>query len=165
MFRSMRRFKQLMEEKDVKKILEEGKTGVLAVQGEEGYPYTIPMNYVFFNGAIYFHGAIDGHKMDAIHKNNKVSFCVVDKDILIPEKFTTRYSSVVAFGRVHLVEEETVKTRIMQVLNRKYSPGYEAKGDSEIERLMERIAVIQMDIDHMTGKASMELINEEKQEK
>ena len=100
--------------------------------------------------------------MDAIRENDKVSFCVVDTDIPVPEKFTTRYSSVVAFGRVQLVEEEAEKTRIMQMFNQKYSPGYETKGNMEIQKAMKRMAVIQMDIDHMTGKASMELINEAK---
>lgn len=162
MLRGMRRFKQLMSEEEVKEILIRKNTGILAVQGEEGYPYTVPMNYVYFEGNIYFHGAIEGHKLDAVRKNNKVSFCVVDEDTPVPEKFTTIYSSVTAFGQISLVEDEGQKTRIMQALNRKYAPGFEEEGNREIARAMRRLAVLEMQIMHMTGKASMELINQKK---
>lgn len=162
MFRGMRRFKQLMSEEEVKDMLTRKNTGILAVQGEEGYPYTIPMNYVYYEGNIYFHGALEGHKVDAIRKNNKVSFCVVDEDTPVPEKFTTIYSSVVVFGQIVLIEDEERKTRIMQALDHKYSPGFEEKGNLEIAKAMKRLAVLELQIVHMTGKASMELINQKK---
>ncbi|MEG0961518.1 MAG: pyridoxamine 5'-phosphate oxidase family protein [Lachnospiraceae bacterium] len=162
MFPTMRRFKQEMSENEVIKILEQEKTGILSVNGENGYPYPVPMNYVYDKGAIYFHGAFDGYKMDSINKDEKVSFCVVGEDTIIPEKFTTYYSSVVVFGRAILVEEEEQKTKIMQALNKKYSPGYEIKGDMDIAKAMKRLAVIELKIEHMTGKASMEIINEMK---
>ena len=66
MFREMRRKKQQLADEECRSILERGKTGVLAVNGDDGYPYAVPVNYVFSNGKIYFHSALSGHKVDAI---------------------------------------------------------------------------------------------------
>ena len=105
MFREMRRFKQALSKDETKKILTDGKTGVLAVSGDEDYPYTVPINYVFFNGRIYMHCAKAGHKIDAISRNKKVSFCVIGQDTVVPEKFTSFYRSAVVFGQARLLSE------------------------------------------------------------
>lgn len=159
MFRSMRRFKQLIKGEDAIEILRLGKTGALSVIGDGGYPYVFPMNYVYYNQKLYFHSAVNGHKIDAILQNNKVSFCVVERDIPVPERFTTSYRSVIAFGKAQLLEDEAAKTQVMQALNSKYSSGYEKEGDTAIEKAMNRMAVIELNIEQLTGKASMELIN------
>ena len=97
MFRAMRREKQQLSNQEAVRILEQGKTGVLAVISENGYPYTVPLNYVYYDGKIYFHSAKSGHKIDAIRACDKVSFCVVSKDDVIKEKLTTAYESAIFF--------------------------------------------------------------------
>lgn len=79
MFREMRRKKQQIPDNEAIAILENGKVGILAVNGDNGYPYTVPLNYMFYNGKIYFHSASEGHKFDSIKNNSKVSFCVISK--------------------------------------------------------------------------------------
>ena len=111
MSRSMRRARLALDERECEEILKRGKYGVLAVQGDEGYPYTVPLNYVFIDGAIYFHSAKEGHKIDAITREAKASFCVVDKSAVVPELFATAYKSIIAFGRVRIVEEQEERNR------------------------------------------------------
>ena len=106
MFRTMRRKKQEMSRDRCREVLERGTSGVLAVLGDEGYPYAVPLSYVYKDSNIYFHCAKSGHKTDAIAKNNKVSFCVIDQDAVIPEEYTTNYRSVIVFGKTRILEGE-----------------------------------------------------------
>ncbi|MEG1730569.1 MAG: pyridoxamine 5'-phosphate oxidase family protein, partial [Oscillospiraceae bacterium] len=122
MFKEMRRMKQEMSKEDTQRVLERCSAGVLAVSDENGYPYALPMSYVYFEGKIYFHGAKQGHKIDAIMKNDKVSFCVIDKDEVVPEKFTTIYRSVIAFGRARILENDAERRSALEKITEKYSP-------------------------------------------
>lgn len=102
MFRKMRRFKQQLSNDEALEILKNCKSGVLAVSGDDGYPYTVPLNFVYKDGKIYFHCAKNGHKLDAIKQNKKVSFCVIEKDEVDSEKLTTLFRSVVVLVRPKL---------------------------------------------------------------
>jgi len=114
-FRPMRRNRQQLDENTCLKILENNTAGVLAVSGDEGYPYAVPLSYVYADGALYFHCAKAGHKTDAIRKYDKVSFCVVDQDEIVPERYTTYFRSVIVFGRARVMENpgEVFSTRII----------------------------------------------------
>lgn len=160
MFRGMRRFKQLMPEEATIEILEKANSGVLAVLGDEDYPYTVPMSYVYDDGKLYFHSAVAGHKNDAIKKHDKASFCVVSEDEIIPEKYTTYYRSAVAFGRLRFLEDKEEIRRIATILAKKYSPGYEEGIPKEIDSSINHLAIIEMEIDHLTGKEAIELVKQ-----
>ena len=103
-FRPMRRTRQELSPAETEDILRRGSDGVLAVLGDEGYPYAVPLNYVYKDGKIYFHCAKEGHKFDALMAESKVSFCVVDRNDVIPDEFATYYKSAVAFGHARLLE-------------------------------------------------------------
>lgn len=156
MFRKMRRFGQLIPESESIEILQNASTGILAVQGDNGYPYTIPMNYAYVDGKILMHGANSGHKIDAIRSCDKVSFCVIDKDDVIPELATTAYRSVVVFGRARLVEDRKEMLALTEKVARKYCgnlPIVEKElGDKNIT-----LGVIEITPEHITGKEGMEL--------
>ena len=107
MFREMRRKNQLLSEEETIKILKKGTSGVLAVLGDEGYPYAVPLSYIYCNSKIYFHAAKAGHKIDAIMKCNKASFCVIDEDNVVPEEYTTYFRSAIAFCKIKVIEDET----------------------------------------------------------
>lgn len=94
--------------------------GVLALSDQEGFPYAVPMSYVYFNNAIYFHCAMTGHKMDLLGANPHASFCVVDRDIIMPETFTTHFRSVIAFGNISCITDRMEKERILYILGEKY---------------------------------------------
>lgn len=154
MFRKMRRIRQTMPEEQTTDILNNGSSGVLAVLGDDDYPYTIPLNYVYDDGIIYFHAAKSGHKNDAIANHNKVSFCVVDRQTIVPEKFTTDYSSAVVFGKARLVENEEEIYKAMRLLCIKYTPGLEVEGMEHTKKDARILNVFAIDIEHMCGKSS-----------
>ena len=158
MFRELRRTKQSLPLEEVEAILKRNTSGTLAVLGDEGYPYAVPVSYVYEDYKIYFHCAMTGHKIDAIHHCDKVSFCVIDQDDIVPEKFTTFYKSVIAFGRAKVLEGEE-KYHAIDILCEKYSPNIIGRKE-EIESSFEHLIMIEIKIEHMTGKAAIELMNQ-----
>ena len=157
MFREMRRKGQQLSTEDCEAILNRGTSGVLAVSDDGDYPYAVPLSYCYDGGKIYFHCAKTGHKLDAIEKNNKASFCVIDADDVVPEKFTTYYKSVVVFGRIHIISGGDEKFKAITALSEKYSPG-DKNTQREIEQSWERFCMLELEIEHMTGKAAKELV-------
>ena len=146
-------------------ILQRCTSGVLAVSGDDGYPYAVPLSYALGDGCIWFHCALTGHKLDAIRRCDKVSFCVIDRDDVLPEKLTTVYRSVIVFGRAHILDDERKIARGARILGEKYLNGLSpALIDQEIMQHMPRLSVIRMDIEHVTGKEGAELTAQRKPE-
>lgn len=165
---SMRRFKQALTDLEVEELFTQGKTGVLALVDEDLWPYALPLNYVFHDDHIYFHGAPKGHKMEAIVNNPKASFCVVDQDDIISQRFTTRYSSAIAFGTMRIVEDPKEKNDALIWLCDKYCP---LESQEAVLKEMEEsphVCILALDIDYATGKGGREFflaINKEHQSK
>jgi nitroimidazol reductase NimA-like FMN-containing flavoprotein (pyridoxamine 5'-phosphate oxidase superfamily) len=104
MFREMRRIKNQMSDEKAIDFLLKGQEGVLGtISSDNGYPYTVVVNYVFYNGKLYFHTAKTGHKVDNIINNNRVSFSVFGNVKVIEETFTTKYQSVTVFGKAKVI--------------------------------------------------------------
>ena len=158
MFRPMRRKKQCLDEREAVAILERNTAGTLALLGNNGYPYAVPLSYVYHDGMLYFHSASSGHKIDAIKQYDKASFCVIDQDHVVPEQYTTHYKSVVAFGKVHLMEDEAQRREILTMLAMKYCADYHHGIEAEIDAYIENMAVLAFSIEHITGKAAIELM-------
>lgn len=156
MFREMRRNAQQLSVAECEKILISASSGVLSVRGDEGYPYSVPLSFVYDSGKIYFHSAVTGHKIDAIKNNGKVSFCVISQDEVHPEEFTTHYKSVVIFGRARIIEVKEDILRTITLLSDKYCPEMQSK--NEIDGAMGRFCMVEIEIEHMTGKQAKELI-------
>jgi nitroimidazol reductase NimA-like FMN-containing flavoprotein (pyridoxamine 5'-phosphate oxidase superfamily) len=159
MFREMRRKKQLLSESETIEILQSCTSGVLAVTGDNDYPYAVPLSFAYKDGKLFFHFAKAGHKIDGIKKNNKVSFCVIKTDDVIQKTFTTHFRSAIVFGRVRILTEDSEKKYALECLVEKYSPDYITEGQSEIEHDWNRVCVAEVQIEHMTGKAAIEIIN------
>lgn len=157
MFRKMRRFKQRLTDDECITILKNSKSGVLAVSGDDGYPYTVPLNFVYKNGKIYFHCANSGHKLDAIKQNNKVSFCVIEKEDVDSEKLTTLFRSVVVFGKAEIMENEEKINSDMLSFGLKNNNDINAV-KKEIEREWSGLCCVEITIEHITGKQAIELV-------
>jgi len=158
MFREMRRKKQLLPEAETIEILQSCTSGVLAVTGDNGYPYTVPLSFAYQDGKLFFHFAKAGHKLDGIARNDKVSFCVIKTDDVVPQTFTTHFRSVIVFGRVRILTTDSEKRYALERLVEKYSPGYMAEGRLEIEREWNQVCAAELIIEHMTGKAAIEIV-------
>ncbi len=158
MFREMRRKKQLLSSEEAAAILNRGTSGVLALLGDGGYPYAVPISYVYMDGKLYFHSAKSGHKLDAILQEEKASFCVIDQDRIVPEEYTTYFRSAIAFGRIRVLEEEGEKRNAIEALALKYAPDSTPEGrQGEIQREWTPLCMLEMTIEHITGKEAIEL--------
>lgn len=150
MFRKMRRFKQQLTDEQCIHILKTEKRGVLSVMGEDGYPYGVPMNFIYDDGKIYFHGAKEGHKIDALKANPKVSFCTYTKGVQNPKKIGLDVQSVIVFGHINFVDDpEKIKDQLYKI-GYKYNPPETVA--PEVERTLKRTQILELTIDHMTGK-------------
>lgn len=151
----MRRFRQQLPIEETKEILYNGRECVIAVSGDDDYPYALPINYVYDGEHIYLHSAKQGHKIDALMRNPKVSLCVVAQGDIVPEEFTTYFRSAIVFGRARLVEEDDEKVEALWKLSRKYCSDLDAT--AEIAKFLKAVAIIEITIDSLTGKESIEL--------
>lgn len=164
MFREMRRKNQDFGRDVCMEILERGSTGVLALLGDGGYPYAVPLNYACMNGRIYFHCALEGHKVDAVRSCSKASFCVVDRDAVAPEEYSTHYRSVIAFGQVRMVEDDGLKMQALTAIGGKYVPGMEARTRSKAMDGLAGTGVIEFTPEHISGKESRALARQRREE-
>lgn len=160
MFRELRRKKQLLSEQETLRVLEEGKTGIVGVLGDDGYPYTVPINYVSLEDKIYFHSAKKGHKIDAIAKEPKVSMTVVEKDDVVSREFTTYFRSIQLFGKAYVVEDEAERNVAFRALCEKFSGADMDRYEEIMSKEAAAAAIVRIDIEHITGKESMELVNQ-----
>ena len=158
-FREMRRRRQQLPTEEAVAILQKSTAGTLALLGDNDYPYAVPLSYVYQDGRIYFHSALAGHKVDAVRKNEKASFCVIEQDDVQPKKYTTFYRSVIAFGRVHVVDDEAEKMRMARMLGNRYNPNDDVALSRELESGLSRMLMIRLDIEHLTGKQAIELLS------
>lgn len=156
-FREMRRKAQQLSQADSVAVLERATSGTLAVLGDDGYPYAVPLSYVYADGKLFFHSALAGHKVDAIRRCDKASFCVVDTDEVHPGEFTTYFRSVIAFGRVRIVDDPAEKRESARRLGARYNPGDEPALQRELDKGLAHMHVIEFSIEHLTGKQAIEL--------
>ena len=151
MFRDMRRFRQQLDTAECERILREASRGTLAVSGDDGYPYAVPLNFVFDGGCLYFHSAKEGHKADAARACGKSSFCVLDGGELSDDGWSYYFNSVIVFGRLREITDDTEKEAKLRLLGNKYFPTREMT-ESDIAKNASRCTVFEFKIEHMTGK-------------
>ena len=154
MFRKMRLADQELSKDDTVAILKEKTNGTLAINGQGKYPYSVPVSYVYDDGKIYFHGAVEGEKFDLLAENPYVSFSVIDYDDVQAAKFTTYYRSVIIYGDVKRLEDPASIQKAMDATVDKYSPGLTEGGRKFLKASENTICVYELDIVHMTGKKS-----------
>ena len=161
MFREMRRKRQALPQEGMDAVLQKGTSGVLAVSGDHGYPYAVPLSYVYDGKALYFHCGKAGHKLDGIRRDAKASFCVIDQDQVVPEEYTTYFRSVIVFGQIHEITDDSEKRAAMETLAIKYAPeDTAANRDHAISREWKPLCMLEMTIEHITGKEAIELVKE-----
>lgn len=157
-FRPMRRARQQLPTSESANILKKATSGTLALLGDGGYPYSLPISYVYADGKIYFHSALRGHKIDAIRNCDKASFSVVEKDDVKPKEYTTYFRSVICFGRLRIIDSLEEKLHAMRLLGDRYNPGDDEALEHEIAKSGKAMCMIELTIEHLTGKESIELV-------
>jgi hypothetical protein len=148
----MRRSDRALPDSAAQEILQKGEYGILSTVSVEGQPYGVPVSYSYAGDVIYFHCALEGHKLENLSGNNQVSFCVVGKTEVLPDKFATNYESVIVFGKAFEVTDDEKRTGLVELL-KKYSPGFIDKGLRYIAGDGGKARVYKIVIESMTGKA------------
>lgn len=152
MSRELRRKDRGMNKTEARELLERGEYGILSTCGLDGQPYGIPLSYCVIDNGIYFHCALEGHKLEILAGNGKVSFCVVGKTEVLPDKFATSYESVIVTGRATEVFDEE-KLLGLKGLLPKYSADFIAEGLNYINAKGAQTRVFRVSIDSISGKA------------
>ena len=157
MFRPMLRQKQQLSETECLELLKTELRGVLSVLGDEDYPYGIPLNHYYCeeDGKLYFHSGKQGHKLDALRRHPKASFCVYDRGFRREGEWALNIQSVIVFGRVEIVEDHEVALEICRKLSRKFTPD-ERYIEDEVKSAGHRVLVFALVPEHISGK----LVNE-----
>ena len=157
MFRAVRKKKNEISQDEAKNLLRSSRRGVLAVNGDEGYPYAIPINYLYDeeNNKIIFHGAKAGHKVDSIKKNDKICFTVFGNETFTEENWAPYLQSVVVFGRCRLVENRDDTVRLVKKFALKYYPN-EDMVNEEIANSGKGVQMFEIKIEHLSGKKVQE---------
>ncbi|NLZ19423.1 MAG: pyridoxamine 5'-phosphate oxidase family protein [Bacteroidales bacterium] len=150
-FRPLRRIKQAATEAECLAVLQSAPRGILSVHGENGYPYGIPMNFIFTDGKICFHCAREGHKLDAVRADGKVCFTILSEPVKNEGEWWNCFTSVIIFGRIREVSDPARADGLLRALGAKYFPeAYDI--ESDIQRNGPRALLLEITIDHMTGK-------------
>lgn len=158
-FREMRCFRQQLSPEECRAILSRGTSGVLAVTGDGGWPYAVPLSYVYRDGKLFFHCATSGHKLDALERDGRASFCIIDQDQVVPAEFTTYYRSVIVFGPVRILRDREGIEAAARELGWKYCPQETPEAlEKEIAGSLGRMCILEMTVEHMTGKEAKELM-------
>jgi uncharacterized protein len=152
MERKIRRTDRALSEGETKGILEKGEFGILSTASLDGQPYGVPVNYSYTGGVIYFHCALEGHKLENLRENNKVSFCVTGRTEVLPEKFATRYESAVVFGEAFELAGDEKYNGLMEIV-KKYSPEFIEEGRQYIKDAIRKARAYKIVIESITGKA------------
>ena len=147
-----RRADRTISKEEADELLDRAEYGILSTVGADGLPYGIPVSYCVIGDDIYFHCAMEGRKLDNIAHNPQVSFCVVGKTNVLPDKFSTEYESTVVSGTAGEVFDEE-KQKGLEGLLHKYSVGHFEKGLKYIEALNYKTRVYRIHIESISGKA------------
>lgn len=153
MFREMRRFKQEMPAEECRELLKTQVRGVLSLLGDDGYPYGLPIDYWYneADGKLYFHGAKEGHKIDAIRACDKASFCIHNEGVRMDGEWPLHFRSVIVFGRIAPVKNAALTLEICNKLAHKFT-GDEAYIAQEIASAKDRVLCLALTPEHITGK-------------
>ena len=152
----MRRKDRQLDMTSAQTILSTGEYGVLSTVDNDGQPYGVPVNYVYFNDAIYFHSAGQGHKITNLKDNPRVSFCVVAYFKVVPDSFSSEYESVIIFGHAAEISGED-KLKALHAITDRFSPQNIEKGNEMITRLFNSTSVFKINIDELKGKSHREI--------
>lgn len=152
MFEEMRLKKQQLSDEEAIALLDAGEYGVLSSISENGYPYGVPINYIYHDGKIYVHSAMKGHKVKNFARDSKVSFCVVAEAELLQEDVNTMFKSVIAFGKIRELTEMEDKQKVFELMIRKLCPDYISSGLTYVQENRDAARVYEIEIEHLTGK-------------
>jgi uncharacterized protein len=156
MNREIRRRDRALSEGEAREILARAEDGVLATVGADGWPYAVPLNHVLAGDVLYMHCASEGHKLENIANEQRVSYCAVDSATVLPAKLSTLYESAIVFGRATLVTDAAEKQRALELLGQRFCADFPSEVEDAIRKDGPRASILRIQIERITGKAHRE---------
>ncbi|MGI6361125.1 MAG: pyridoxamine 5'-phosphate oxidase family protein [Bacillota bacterium] len=155
MTRKMQKSSRQLPDQEAKQLLAQGDTGVLSINGDDGYPYGVPMTYIYVekDQAIYLHSANYGYKWEALQENNKVCFTAILSSKILPHKSTAAFESVIVTGIAHQLQDDSDKRAVMDLFVKCFCKGHEEVGNKLIKGVYDKTGVIRLEIEELKGKA------------
>jgi uncharacterized protein len=150
--RPIRRSDRALTNEQAAEILQKGEYGILSTVSPDGQPYGVPVSFAYTDNALYFHCAVEGHKLDNLASNPRVSFCVVGGTEVLPDKFATRYESALVFGKACELVGDEKRSALVELL-KKYSADFIEKGERYVDSDIEKTRVFKIEIESLSGKA------------
>ncbi len=151
--RAMHHEKRKLSDEITLGLLQKGEHGILALNGDDGYPYAVPITYSYFDGCIYFHSGKHGYKMDILTRNQKACFSVILNVEVMPSKFSAKYESIIVTGDISFVEDKEEKNKALEFLLDQFSPEHKEMGMKFVYGPFgEKTAVFKMTIKEISGK-------------
>lgn len=141
-------------------VVERGTSGVLALIDADGEPYAVPLSYAYRDGKFYFHSALSGHKVDAVEHCARASFCIVDRDEVVPSHYNTHYRSVIAFGEIRILTADAERLEALRLIGDRYYPDHEEALQQEIGKFFDKACVMEMTVERITGKEALAFVRE-----
>jgi nitroimidazol reductase NimA-like FMN-containing flavoprotein (pyridoxamine 5'-phosphate oxidase superfamily) len=151
--RNIRRSDRAVTQDQARDILARADHGVLATVGADGWPYAVPVNHVLAGDVLYIHCAAEGHKLENLAHEQRVSFCAVASARVLPEALSTLYESAIVFGRAALVTDPVEKLRGLELLAIRFCGAVTPEAEAVIATSASRTAVVRIRIERITGKA------------
>ena len=153
-FREIRRSERAVEEEDARDILARAEHGVMATVSADGWPYAVPVNHVMCGDVLYFHCALEGHKLENIVREERVCYSAVASARVLPEKLTTAYESATVFGRAEIVTDPAERQLVLEALAVRFCEGVTPEAAKAIAGASSRTAIVRIRIERITGKAN-----------
>ena len=149
----MHKASRQLSDAETMEILKKGDHGTLSVQGDDGYPYATPINYIVVDGKVYLHSAPYGYKIECLQRSPQCCFSAIISAQIIPSKITAAFESVVLTGTAVFVTDQAEKRTVLENFVTQKHPGYEELGFKMIDKQIDKTAVIRLDPVSLTGKA------------
>lgn len=153
MFRQIKRVKQTLNKEECLEILKKEKRGVLSVLGDDDYPYGMPINHYYDEDThkLYFHGGRYGHKIDAMRRHDKASFCVYGDGFIENDNWYLCFKSVIVFGRIEFIEDKKTIEDMCRKLSYHFTDNAEYI-ESEIAKDLNGTLMFSLSIEDIQGK-------------
>ncbi len=156
MFPEIRRRDRALSETEAREILARAEHGVLATVGADGWPYAVPLNHVLDGDVLYMHCASEGHKLENIANEERVSYCAVASATVLPARLSTLYESAVVFGRATVVSDATERRRALELLGQRFCAEFTFEVEQAIRKDGPRTTIVRVHIERITGKTHRE---------
>lgn len=153
MDKPMRRSDRQLTDEETLQLFRDAEYGVLSVTDENNMPYGVPMSFALSDNVIYFHcSAAGGKRISGIRHDPNACFTVIGDTKLLPPKFATLYMSGIAYGKIEIISDDTEKQKGIEEILQKYSPDHIENGMKYIASALDKIYVLKLEIEKITGK-------------